>query len=317
MTFFSGSGTASTIKTQLQTTIPANPAWSLVESTTFGASAYAADVYKCDHTVSGLSADFYVMILINSTVLYYGLAEGYNSTTHKPKRPTMKATSALVTLQADGGIIPASTELDWYEGTSGGLTVVSPNAAVYSGTGTFYLVVAKDAIIVADRFTSGSNANKLSAYVGAYETQLGSDDPLPLIVQAGWGYSTRHPRRGGLSTGYACNLNGVLTDDTQQMLNAPTTGADFVPLAEPGSTDPNAYDAYRGSDPGAGKVAVLNSWGSTAGIGRASNGWRRGWMKYLRYTPTTGLLVGDTMLIDGVQYFYSGANGIWIEMDPA
>lgn len=316
MTYVEGSGDGASAKTQMQSTIPSHAAWSLVESTTFGTGGYAADVYKCDHTVSGFSADFYVMVLLNGSNLHFGIAEGYNVSTHKPIRPAMKATSSPVTLQADAGILPAGTEVDWYDGTFGGLSAAAL-PATFLASQPFAIAVYPDGLFLA----YGYSSTRYVAYVGSYETTLGSaDDPLPLIVTTSGsslrtGYSTRHPRRGGLSAGYAGNLNGASANDNSTTIYSSNVGGDFIPIDGPGSTGPNAFDAYRSADPGAAKIAVLNSYGTTVGTGRAVNGWRRGWLKHLRFAP--GGAYSDTVSIDGTTYFCAAPSPayLWAEVD--
>ncbi len=328
MTYYTGTTNANafvaaqSVADAARTVIPQHAAWSLVESTTFDSSAVSADIYKCAKAVSGLSQDFYAMIAYSAaspSFLNFGVADGYNTSTHKPIRPAMNCGSTLRTLEADGAVLPSGTELDWHNGTDGDASVAAPGLTCWQST-PFYICAYPDALAVVWRTTS-SATNTFLGYVGAYETVLGDDDPVPVMVQGyKYAYALRHPRRGGLSTAYACGLNGGAAGASGESalgLNYQTSGADFTPLAAPGSVDPNAYDAYRGTDSGAAKVAILNSYGTTAGTGRVTNGWRRGWARHVRYAPASGMAKDDTVTIDGVQHFFPGSGGLWLEMDTS
>lgn len=320
MTHFIGaSATQATLVAQMKSTITSHPAWSWVESATYGGS-YTGDVYKCDHTASGLSADFYAMVLAGPfSAVYFGIAEGYNPATHLPKRPAMKATSALQTLQADGGVIPASTELDWYNGSidpgGGSISVIGSSSRV-DVSGAYAVVVAKDAFALI-------MVNSLS-YVGAYDSALSAgNDPLP--IWAGGSYSsftaaaaTRHPKRGGLATGWACNVNGGSSAEgpSSGAFTGKVTEANMTLQFAPGSADTaDQHDSYQ-SDFGASRIALLNSYTSgSSTLGRYVNGWRRGWCKYVRLTQGNFSSL-DTLTIDGNAYLCVTGN-LWLQQDPS
>ncbi|HET8588980.1 MAG TPA: hypothetical protein VFM01_05055 [Nakamurella sp.] len=331
MTYYIGAGgTLTSIQDQIRAIVPTHPAWSLVESTTFG-SSLPADVYKCDHAVSGMFADFYAVVIRNNTFssLYFGIAEGYNPSTHKPQRPAMHATATLQTLQADGGVIPATTEVDWYNGSynpGGGSISAAGVFSALQASGAYAIVVAKDGFAV----TSGSASLGGTAYVGAYDSALSaSDDPLPIFVGtsdpggASTCHATRHPRRGGLGTGFACNLNGTASNEpassgslqASRLVEA-NSALMFAPASPPNG---DGYDSYQ-ADFTASRVALLNSYVSgSSTVGRYVNGWRRGWAKYLRATAAGGYSLLDGLTIDGVAYLCADTRSpsLWIERDPA
>lgn len=344
MTTFTGSLTAvasttvaaTTIRTQMQTTIPLNSAWSLVESTTMNVGAIPCDVYKCAAAGSGLSADFYVGVMQSGAALYFGLAEGYNASTHKPRRPAMVATSALQTLQADGGLMPSTQELDWYNGTynpGGGalnVPVTGGMSLLPSVTDDYMIAVAKDAVYLLIR-----TASKF-LYAGAYDTNVptpATNDPLPIVTGCGSAsgtaatYATRLPLSGSASRGWACNVNGKTSGDlgSGNSLNQ-STSVDSVwasfPQSVLGGTAADQYDKYwQPAGVQAFRVTLFNSYTqNSATLGRDLNGWIRGWVRHIRYIQLVATAsTMDTCTVDGVGYTFTNgttAAGFWVETNP-
>jgi len=326
---------ATTIRTQMQTTIPSNSAWSLVESTTMNAGAIPCDVYKCAAAQSGLSADFYIGVMQSGAQLAIAIAEGYNTSTHKPKRPAVLATSALQSLQSDGGVLPATQEIDWWNGSynpgGGALSAIASNANSGSmapaTTDDYQIVVAKDMVLLYIR----TAANILLA--GAYETAVptpGTNDPLPILQAksqtstfAGT-FATRQPLSASASRGYACNCNGKAASDSTSSLYAASAPTDtgWANLGALGGAVGDSFDKYSvATGAQALKVPVLNSYAAvSATLGRDLNGWLRGYFKYIRYiTGTSGFAVGDTCTVDGIGYTFgcnSSVNGLWFQTNP-
>jgi hypothetical protein len=212
---------ATLVRTQMQTTIPSHANWTLVESTTMNAGAVPCDVYKCSSVGNGLGADFYAAVMQSGVNLYFGVAEGYNTSTHKPKRAAVHAPVTLNTLQADGGFMSATTEIDWFNGTfnPGGaagtaMASVASNAA-YSGA----QIDDWKVMVGADCFYFAARSTAYYGYVGPYDSLVATpatNDPLPLVMvqcqlassQAIHTAALRQPLCGSQSIGYATNCNG-------------------------------------------------------------------------------------------------------------
>lgn len=329
---------ATTIRTQAQTTIPTHTNWTLVESTTMNAGAVPCDVYKCASAGNGLGADFYVGLMQNAGNLYLGIAEGYNSTTHKPKRPAMRATVTLQTLQADGGVVSATAECDWFNGTinpgGGALTVSTSNSNVFAlspaTTDDYQIIVAADCLILFDR----ASTNDILLYAGGYDTRVptpATNDPLPLIVARASTNAVcdamRLPLCGGLSRGWAGGCNGSVAAESGGGgglgLHVKLSNTTLLLGTAGGVTSTDGMDLYLGA-PAADKLAILNSYtNASATLGRDLNGWLRGSYRHLRSLPlAAGVTVLDTCTIDGATHFYAGAPGgvghnLWVESNPA
>lgn len=337
MTYFKGSITSaasqsdaiSIICTQARTTIPSNPAWSVVEYTTCGGSNnYPCDVYKCSAAVSGLSADFYVALMQVNGTLYVGLAEGYNTTTHMPKRPAMIGSSAAQPLQSDGGLLPASTEMDWYLGKfnpgGGNMSVCAVSPGTVNTTDTYAISVQADGIIL----TIGSYGSLV--YAGAYESKVlnaAVNDPLPIFISGGvsgnsiYAYSaaTRHPMLGSQSVQFACALGDGRSGDYYGAIiyglsNAGTVlGANGLDVSTIGSTDPNSVDLYQ---PIYAVKGILFNAFYTSYAQKSVNGYWRGYLKHLRrLRVATGVTTWDTVTIDDVPYTFYGTTGTAFRSD--
>lgn len=317
---------ATTIRTQMQTTIPTHPAWSFIESVAIGGGGVTCDVYKCAAAGSGLSADFYVAVMQQTGTLTFGLAEGYNTSTHKPKRPALGSVAAASTLQSDGGIMPATTEIDWFNGQynpGGGLITANQTANITPAvTDDYLIVVAKDNLALTIR-TPGYHLQ-----AGAYETFVptpATNDPLPLALlrpgstAAGSGTALRMPLCGSAaSIQFACALNGA--NGTGQAANLILNNWNVGTV---GAAVADNFDRYVGN-PTADKFAVQNSWANgSATSGRNIVGWLRGAWRLIRgIASPAGTVWGDTATVDGVTYFCilpstGQTNSTWIEQNPA
>lgn len=323
------------VQTTLQTVIPSHSNWSLVESTTMNAGAVSCDVYKCSSVGNGLGVDFYVAVMLSGSNVSLGIAEGYNTSTHKPKRPATHAPVALNTLQADGGFMPATTEIDWFNGTfnpGGGAGTVFASASanpMYTGSAVDDWHVS----LAADGFFFFSRAAGTFGYAGVYESLVATpatNDPLPLLVgQGGLGNSMsivhqamRHPLCGGQSIGYGTNCNGNAATGSEN-----TSTPFSVAWSQPGAmgtigngVTADNTDLYAGGATNVNRVLILNSFVNTsATVGRDKNGYARGFHKRVRQMTSviTGMTYGDTVTIDGVTYMYTGSNNIWVESNPA
>lgn len=311
---------ATAIRTQMQTTIPTHSAWSLVESSTTS-GALPVDVYKCAAAGSGLSADFYVAVYQSAASLFLQIAEGYNSSTHRPKRCALNASTALQTLQADGGLMPATTEIDWAAGTynpgGGALSAFALATIAPAVTDDYFIVVAKDGLALSIR-----TAAQL-IYAGAYDSLLptpATNDPLPLCV---WksnasGAALRQPMKGSASIGLAGNLNG---SGNGQVPNAALLNNWNLGTVGAAATD--NFDFYVGN-PTADKFGIQNSWTpGSATVGRNINGWLRGSFRLVRgIAVPVGAIWNDTATVDGTTYFCvvpsaTQLASFWVENNPA
>lgn len=319
------------VKAQIKATILTHSNWEFVEATTFGSAVYSADVFRCKAAGNGLGVDFYVMIA-NTTAngtIYCGLAEGYNTSTHLPRRPAMIGAATAQTLQADGSLMPSNQELDWVTGTynpGGGARSVNNAATMTCIAVTDYCIaVAADAVYVIGRDVT----NSMGFYAGVYESLVptpATNDPLPLMLMGGNILSQttgvagtisflRHPMRGGLSTPWACSGGG--SGGTV----APTSFTTTAPFVTIGGvvSGTDSGDLYASGAGYAVRTYLLNAYtASSATAGRDKTGWLRGRMKYQRYVPQAGVFP-DTVTIDGVVYYcftQSTPHCVWAK-DPA
>lgn len=311
---------ATAVRTQMQTTIPSHTNWTLVESTTMVAGSIPCDVYKCSSVGNGLGADFYVAIMQSTNGLYLGLAEGYNTSTHKPKRPAMIAVAALQTLQADGGVVAATAECDWFNGAinpGGGSLNVSNHVLPINSIDDYGIYVAADAIYC----TARTNSNTL--YAGAYDSMVpspGTNDPVPLVLaKTGTvAQALRMPLCGGQSIGWACGQGGAngAGQGFSTSLYSSTLNSAWS-MGSPSATS-DGSDLYSGGGVLIDRYIWQNSYvPGSATLGRDKNGWLRGTARHVRMANSaSGISYFDTITIDGVAYQFLPPFHWW-EANPA
>lgn len=325
---------ATLVRTQMQTTIPSHANWTLVESTTMNAGAVPCDVYKCSSVGNGLGADYYAAVMQSGVNLYFGIAEGYNTTTHKPKRPAVHSPVTLNTLQADGGFMSATTEIDWFNGTfnPGGaagtaMASVATNAA-YSGA----QIDDWKVMVGADCFYFVARSTAYYGYVGPYDSLVATpatNDPLPLVMvqcqlassQAIHTAALRQPLCGSQSIGYATNCNGGGSGGSE----AAATLSSILWL-QPGEigtvgsgTTADNSDLYAGGVTVIRRAVITNSFvAGSATVGRDKNGYARGLYRRLRVlgAAVTGLTFGDQITVDGAIWVFV-QNNLVVEYNPA
>lgn len=329
----------------IATELTSHAAWDFVETVDYTTSGqtHRSHVWKCLSSVSGLSADFFVVFTIQFTVtgtvyqtsagigVQVAMGEAYNSTTHVLTKYAPHAVNSSVTLGAD-----RSSPGSWTLNTQLKNAVATPSpfysAAGVAGAQTSYrmfVLTTNDALLV----FSGTSVSGLQVYAGAIDSTMdGTDDPLPLILGgasanslmsggtswATWS-STRHPKltpstaynwvfqyAPHSASYYTSNNNPLQT--FSGVAEFPSTNGTLGSVADVG------YSLFTGIVP-VGRIPMVTcALTASPGTSASTRGGRRGYLKYgLTAQVVAAHSAGDTFLVDGDIYVGMGstANGLW------
>lgn len=235
-----------TMANQIRDDIIAHAAWSLVEEFTASSGAVNWVVLKCDHTESGLSADFYVVMgrTISTGELRFAICEDYTSATHTMQH--FAHGESLTNIAYDvNGRDPNTFVLGTTAFTGGSGTPLYRSWTPGGTSSKWWIIAAEDGITVA--FNGAANG---FVHIGAY-TPL-SALPIDLALQITGSSDnttgiTRNPAVVSTTTyGYAliCNGGGSVTAGSVgpilgfrgDLRTGDKLQGDKVPLAEQGIT---------------------------------------------------------------------------------
>lgn len=316
---------------QIATTLGAHSNWQYVEyvDATNSGTTYRRHVWRCKSAGTGLPSDFYVMFqtqFVTATGVYstitpvqMTLAEGYSSGTLSK----FATTEASITPASDL-TNPATWALSTYTvpasnfGLSGNRWVsIGPQSNLTSVR--LLYIVAKDVLITNwGVITQGASNSAYPCYVGMYDTLLGANDPMPLIISNYIGQLSGTPPGG--ATRAPLQTPGVAVTEvfTSTHRWTPGTGSQSI-----GNSNPKTSGGILGlpsdttwakSDGGVVVTRCYLSSFTTNSATNSTKGFVRGYLKYVRsVTAVATHSMGDTFLIDGKAYLGLGDRtyGLW------
>jgi len=282
----------------------ASGAWTLVEEFDSAGATVHWVVVKCNHLISGATADFYVCIGRVASTGQIGILVGevYTAATHTlgtfaPNAQTLSSNTIL----ADGSYATSSggSTAQFVLGTS------LPNATqlpfcpldVAAATLRFVKVVDADHAIIV--------LNTMVYYIGALTDLLVPDANIPAATpialcdflnssQCFFGYLTRHP------------IDAANAPLTTSMVFALMQASNFMTMIQRQAIDTAMYgypDRYQGNRVAASEIAAImfaSSYNNNALNTAAKVGALRGKFKHMRYATMPAAAVQyDTISVDG------------------
>jgi hypothetical protein len=300
------------VYTEFAAAISTVAAWSLIDTVTYtvgtgGPVTVEHKVWRCDHTLSGLPADFWVDFSYTYSTgtgvydagLSVSVFETYNAGTKAIGKYAPASGTGSYTLASDRTINVSPV-------IGGLLAAADPLVAVSYLMGGSY-ATCDYVISVTNRCIVMSTLQELGfTYAGAFVSLLGdasTSDTMPIALlrtEAGgnfpagqFGATTRHPK---VSTStpitYACALSALITTFTYQS-------------GVPG--DPGAIDLFHGG-PNLGRIPVLHA--NAGGATSATNGRIRGLLSNLAISQNVvaGAAWGDLFTVNGATHVLLGHN---------
>lgn len=296
-----GTQTGLTVMAAIKTAFDAAPpsGWSFVEAWT--ESSVTWNVYRCAASSSGLPNDFHVILLdtsAGSNTLYVWMCEGYDTSTHRARRPANGNTGTWTPpAGADGAVgddtnlyRPGTTAYTRTAGTTGISSVVTASSYTVSSVTTWAAFFYADGVTFSFKATTGGG----TVYAGEFQTLVktpGTNDVMPIGVFPSLyfnsnAFCTRSAMNAGISQVHSIYLT--------YWHGSPTW---WTNASNP--TDSTTFDKYAATSGAWGQPLAIHRGATT---GASTGGMLRGKLPYVLLTAAGTIAWGDTMTIGSATY---------------